>query len=240
MSTAICVMNAYGLSKQVSQRVSPEAQNLSRTPFAASGTYEPTWRLISGNCFRTKLRVAALLCTASMPSKTSGQSMNLLILGDDSASSRSTCRSWPFVVQRALSEQARGRTERLCSERMQYNTTAAWYMFPRSIQSSFDEGLDSAHCSGEKPWIRLSIPYASCERPPAPVDLSFVARIRRWLILMISANRGGGHMWKGDIAPLYCSRMNSSSSRCELVMARSDAGDVVFPMTAMLCEASQF
>lgn len=52
--------------------------------------------------------------------------MNLLVLKDDRPS------------QVALSAGVAGRTDRLCSEEMQYNATADLYALPMRIQASVD------------------------------------------------------------------------------------------------------
>lgn len=53
--------------------------------------------------------------------------MNLLVLKDDRPS------------QVALSAGVAGRTDRLCSEEMQYNATADLYALPMRIQASVDD-----------------------------------------------------------------------------------------------------
>lgn len=90
----------------------------------------------------------------------------------------------------------RGKTDRLCSDIMQYKTTADWYMFPISTQSSCAEGLDSAHVSGENAWIRFRILKASVVKSLAMSgEFFFDTRKRRRLIFMISWNSVVGYTW---------------------------------------------
>lgn len=115
-------------------------------------------------------------------------------LGDGIASLRRICRRLALRLQVSLRAGVRGKTDRLCSDNMQYKATADWYIFPISTQSSCADGLDSAHVSGENAWIRFSILKASGVKSLATSnEFSFDTRKRTRLIFMISWNSVVGY-----------------------------------------------
>lgn len=124
ISTAICIVNAYGLSKHLSQRDSPELQKISSTPFAVRGAYVPILTLSPSNCTRTKARVVELR-EAHTPRTTNGHSMNLSISREERPSLIRCSKSLPKVIIWSRNGATSGKTFRLCNERMQYKAAAA-------------------------------------------------------------------------------------------------------------------
>ena len=102
-------------------------------------------------------------------------------------------------------------------------------MPPIDNQALAEYCLYTAHSSVEKLSMRRRTSKASVVSRPC-----LRARIRNWLVLTISANRGGGHVRKGYVLLPYRSSMKSSWSRCHCAVVNSDAGHVVFPITARL------
>lgn len=133
----------------------------------------------------------------------------------------------------------RGKTDRLCSDSMQYKATADWYIFPIRTESSCADGFDSAHVSGENAWIRFSILKASGVKSLATSGEFFLdTRKRMRLIFMISWNSVVGYTWVVNEPSLSFDRLESSSSRSEGAMTRSGVGEHVSPMTPRLLWSS--
>lgn len=63
---------------------------------------------------------------AYTPIKTKGQIIEYLVVGDDMAELSCIWSCRPCSVHCALISVDEGRTDRLCSDKMQYSDTAAW------------------------------------------------------------------------------------------------------------------